>query len=96
MSDYNSKVIRKQIRVYGFVQGVGFRYRMEHAAELVGATGWVKNEPDGSVLIELQGTEEQIDKVFMIVNQGAYVSIEKMDARTIPIVDDEYGFRRLS
>lgn len=95
MSDYNSKVIRKQIRVYGFVQGVGFRYRMEHAAGLAGATGWVKNDADGSVVMEIQGTEEQIDKVFMIVNQGTYVSIEKMDARTIPIVDDEYGFRRL-
>ena len=27
MSDYDSKIIRKQIRVYGSVQGVGFRYR---------------------------------------------------------------------
>lgn len=33
MSDYDSKIIRKQIRVYGSVQGVGFRYRTEHAAE---------------------------------------------------------------
>ena len=39
MSDYDSKIIRKQIRVYGSVQGVGFRYRTEHAAESVGATG---------------------------------------------------------
>ena len=43
MSDYDSKIIRKQIRVYGSVQGVGFRYRTEHAAESVGATGWVRN-----------------------------------------------------
>lgn len=42
MSDYDSKIIRKQIRVYGSVQGVGFRYRTEHAAESVGATGWVR------------------------------------------------------
>ena len=35
MSDYDSKIIRKQIRVYGSVQGVGFRYRTEHAAESV-------------------------------------------------------------
>ena len=65
MSDYDSKIIRKQIRVYGSVQGVGFRYRTEHAAESVGATGWVRNDPDGSVFMEIQGTEEQIDKVFM-------------------------------
>lgn len=93
MSDYDSKVIRKQIRVYGSVQGVGFRYRTEHAAEAVGATGWVRNDPDGSVFMEIQGTEEQIDKVFLMVSRGTYVSIEKMDARTIPTVDDEQGFR---
>ncbi len=63
MSDYDSKIIRKQIRVYGSVQGVGFRYRTEHAAESVGATGWVRNDPDGSVFMEIQGTEEQIDSI---------------------------------
>ena len=88
MSDYDSKIIRKQIRVYGSVQGVGFRYRTEHAAESVGATGWVRNDPDGSVFMEIQGTEEQIDKVFMMVSQGTYVNIENMDAKTIPVVED--------
>ena len=58
MSDYDSKIIRKQIRVYGSVQGVGFRYRTEHAAESVGATGWVRNDPDGSVFL---GTMAQIN-----------------------------------
>ena len=69
MSDYDSKIIRKQIRVYGSVQGVGFRYRTEHAAESVGATGWVRNDPDGSVFMEIQGTEEQIDRVFAMVSR---------------------------
>lgn len=81
MSDYDSKIIRKQIRVYGSVQGVGFRYRTEHAAESVGATGWVRNDPDGSVFMEIQGTEEQIDRVFAMVSQGTYVNIEKMEFR---------------
>ena len=84
MSDYDSKIIRKQIRVYGSVQGVGFRYRTEHAAESVGATG--------SVFMEIQGTEEQIDRVFAMVGQGTYVNIEKMDAKSIPVVEDERGF----
>ena len=91
MSDYDSKIIRKQIRVYGSVQGVGFRYRTEHAAESVGATGWVRNDPDGSVFMEIQGTEEQIDRVFAMVSQGTYVNIEKMDAKSIPVVGDERG-----
>ena len=93
MSDYESKIIRKQIRVYGSVQGVGFRYRAEHAAESVGATGWVRNVADGSVLMEIQGTEEQIDRVFMMVCRGSYVEIRNMEAKTIPVLDKEYGFR---
>ncbi len=92
MSDYDSKVIRKAITVYGFVQGVGFRYRTIHAAGLVGATGWVRNNPDGSVSMEIQGTEEQIDKVFQMVEQGTFISIDNMDAKEIPLADDEREF----
>ncbi|WP_034444369.1 acylphosphatase [Butyrivibrio sp. AE2032] len=92
MSDYDSKVIRKAITVYGFVQGVGFRYRTIYAAGLVGATGWVRNNPDGSVSMEIQGTEEQIDKVFQMVEQGTFISIDNMDAKEIPLADDERGF----
>ena len=62
------------------------------AAESVGATGWVRNDPDGSVFMEIQGTEEQIDRVFAMVGQGTYVNIEKMDAKSIPVVEDERGF----
>lgn len=93
MNDYDSKIIRKEITVYGSVQGVGFRYRAEHAAAAVGATGWVRNEPNGSVTMEIQGTEEQIDRTFAVINQGTYVNIERMEARTIPVLEQEYGFR---
>ena len=54
-------MIRKHITFQGWVQGVGFRYRARHAAELYGCTGWVRNEWDGSVTMEIQGTEEAID-----------------------------------
>ena len=93
MTDYDSKIIRRKIRVSGSVQGVGFRYRMEYASSMVVTTGWVRNEPDGSVLLEIQGTEEQIDKVFIMVSQGTYVNIENMNVETIPLLEDEYGFR---
>ncbi|WP_029233250.1 acylphosphatase [Butyrivibrio sp. VCB2006] len=93
MDAYNEKIIRKAITVHGFVQGVGFRYRAIHAAELVGATGWVRNNPDGSVSMEIQGTEEQIDKVFQMIEQGTYVSIDNMIANTISVLEDERGFK---
>ena len=52
---------RKHIVFYGWVQGVGFRYRARHAADLYGCTGWVRNEYDGSVSMEIQGEDENID-----------------------------------
>lgn len=88
----NEKIIRKKVFVYGTVQGVGFRYRAEHAANMLGVTGWVRNEPDGSVLLEVQGTDEQIDKVLAMVNQGTYVNIDRITANQIPIEEREYGF----
>ena len=88
----NEKIIRKKVVVYGAVQGVGFRYRAEYAANMLGVTGWVRNEPDGSVLLEVQGTDEQIDKVLAMVNQGTYVNIDRITANQIPIEEREYGF----
>ena len=85
-------MIRKRIVFSGWVQGVGFRYRARHAAELLGATGWVRNEYDGSVTMEIQGTEEQIDGVIQAIGSGRYVKIENMDVRTIPVVHHEQGF----
>ena len=84
---------RKHIVFYGWVQGVGFRYRARRAADLYGCTGWVRNEYDGSVSMEIQGEEENIDKVILAIEAGRYVRIENMDSRTIPVEEDEYGFR---
>ena len=86
-------MIRKRIVFSGWVQGVGFRYRARHAAELLGATGWVRNEYDGSVTMEIQGTEEQIDQVLIAIRRGMYIRIDHMDSRTIPVDPDERGFR---
>ena len=86
-------MLRKHIIFYGWVQGVGLRYRARHAAEMYGCTGWVRNEWDGSVTMEIQGTEDAIDKVILAIEAGRYVKIENMDSRTIPLVADEYGFQ---
>ena len=89
----NSTIIRKHIIFYGSVQGVGFRYRARHAADLYGCTGWVRNEWDGSVTMEIQGEESQIGQVILAIGKGRYVRIENLDVKTIPVVEHEYGFR---
>lgn len=86
-------MIRKRIVFTGWVQGVGFRYRARRAADLLGVTGWVRNEYDGSVTMEIQGTEEQIDEVLLAIGRGHYVRIENMDVETIPVIPGEHDFR---
>ena len=86
-------MIRKHIKFYGSVQGVGFRYRARHAADRYSCTGWVHNEWDGSVSMEIQGEEENIDQVILAVEAGRYVQITNMDVKMIPVEEHEYGFR---
>ena len=86
-------MIRKCIIFTGWVQGVGFRYRARHAADLYGCTGWVRNEWDGSVTMEIQGAEEAIYRVITSIEAGRYVRIENMDCREMPVDPEEYSFR---
>src|SRR5438270_10172756 len=46
--------------VRGRVQGVGFRWFVEREAHIVGVSGWVPNNSDGSVEVLAQGTREQL------------------------------------
>ena len=49
-----------QLRYEGRVQGVGFRFTAVNIARELGVTGYVRNEPDGSVLVEAEGPEDQL------------------------------------
>ena len=84
--------IRKRLVFHGTVQGVGFRWRARAAADSAGATGWVRNNVDGSVTMELQGTEAQIDRVVQGLDRARYIRIESLEARRIPVDPDERGF----
>ena len=86
-------MIRKYIIFSGRVQGVGFRWRARKAAELYGCTGWVRNDWNGTVTMEVQGTEEQINMVLEAINRGMYIQIENMESQMIPVEPDERGFR---
>ena len=86
-------MIRRHIVFSGCVQGVGFRYRARHAADLYSCTGWCRNEWGDSVTMEIQGEEENIDWVILAIEAGRYVRIENMDIRMIPLIEGEHGFR---
>ena len=86
-------MIRKHFVFYGSVQGVGFRYRAHKAADMNGCTGWVRNDWSGTVTMELQGNEPQIDAVILAIERGRYIHIENMEIRVIPVNEEERGFR---
>ena len=52
-------MIAKTYIVRGRVQGVGFRWFVDHEARLLGLAGWVRNNVDGSVEMLAMGTAEQ-------------------------------------
>lgn len=88
----NMGKVRKHIRFTGRVQGVGFRYRAAYAARSLGVTGWVTNLDDGSVEMEAQGTEEQIQRILAMLNGDSYIVIEKMEINELPTKFIEKGF----
>ncbi|MCI9200265.1 MAG: acylphosphatase [Lachnospiraceae bacterium] len=87
------RIVRKHMDIYGRVQGVGFRYSACYAASDLGLTGWVRNRWDGSVEMEVQGTEERIRELLGMLNRGRFISIEKIEEKTIPIVSKETKFK---
>lgn len=83
--------IRKHFIFYGYVQGVGFRFRAVNAARSLGLTGWVRNEWDGSVEMEVQGEKEAIDLLIERLQAGSFIRIERMEEKEIA-VQSESGF----
>ncbi len=69
-NDTGNGVRRLAVRFEGEVQGVGFRWTTRHLANDLGLTGWVRNEWDGSVSMELEGTDEQIALFFGRLNNA--------------------------
>ncbi len=60
------------VRVYGRVQRVGFRrYILDNAQDL-GLQGYVKNKPDGSVLIFVQGDNVTVDRFLQLISNPPY------------------------
>lgn len=84
--------IRMQYRFTGDVQGVGFRFRAYHAANALGLTGWVCNEYDGSVTMEVQGEQSGIDALLDNIGNGHYIHIDDIASKKRVIDPRERSF----
>jgi acylphosphatase len=66
----NDHVARLEATVRGQVQGVGFRYFVRRRARHLGVTGWVANEPDGTVRCVAEGPPETLDELLALLRMG--------------------------
>ena len=85
-------MIRKRYTFTGRVQHVGFRWRAMRAAEMFGCTGWCRNNPNGSVTMELQGGRLKLALVVLALRAGRRIRIERMAASLVETVPGEEGF----
>jgi acylphosphatase len=52
------------------VQGVGFRYFVQHHARLLNLAGLVRNLPNGNVEIEVEGDKASVESLIVYVRRG--------------------------
>ena len=60
----------KRYIVRGRVQGVGFRWFVDHEARQLGLVGWVRNNIDGTVEVLAMGNDQQLATLFSRLRQG--------------------------
>ncbi len=80
-------MIRKCLVVHGRVQGVGFRYVASAIAHSCHVTGFVRNEFNGTVTIEVQGADHRVNDFIDQIREGnRFVKVNRIDITDLPLV----------
>lgn len=77
--------IRKEFHFEGNVQNIGFRFEVQSHAMPLGITGYAKNNDDGSVTAELQGTQKNINKVITYLKNIDRIQIDSITEKELPL-----------
>lgn len=84
---------RLRIKVSGRVQGVGFRWFVKQTATQMKMTGWVENQWDGSVKMEVQGDDEMLSLFQHALRYDhPYARVETLSVQHIENNPDEKTF----
>jgi len=71
-----------EVVVTGRVQGVAFRWYAEQEARRRGVTGWVRNEPDGSVAGHFEGPAADVEALVAWCHQGpSRAHVDRVEVR---------------
>lgn len=85
---------RFHVTVRGLVQGVGFRMFVERSATRMGLKGWVRNRPDGSVEIDVQGPAGLVGELLEEAKAGPPAS--KVSAVSVKEMEPDFRKRGFS
>ena len=66
--------------------------RRRYAAQTLELTGWVENEDDGSVTLEVQGDPEKFLRLFAMIQKSDYIQITGIRQKDLPPDPWERGF----
>lgn len=81
------------LKVYGKVQGVGFRFYTQKEALELGLKGFVQNKPDGSVYIEAEGESDKLERFILWCEEGpSWARVTKVEKQFVPVLDRDEGF----
>jgi acylphosphatase len=68
------------ITVQGRVQGVGYRANARERAQRLGLRGFVKNQADGSVYLEVEGSLRDLEEMLTWCRRGpVFARVEHLD-----------------
>lgn len=86
--------IKFKAKIYGRVQGVGFRFTTKYLADKLGVHGIVQNETDGTVYVEALGDEGAIEEFILELAKGPSpnASVSKVVVEYDQSVKDYEGF----
>jgi acylphosphatase len=72
------------IKIYGLVQGIGFRFWAKEKARKLGISVQAENKPDGSVCVRAEGDEKALEKFIEWCHTGPEMAkVEKVEAKVL-------------
>ncbi|MGP1349501.1 MAG: acylphosphatase [Stomatobaculum sp.] len=93
MTNRDIGIVRMHYRFEGRVQHVGFRFTAQQSAVRRGLTGFVRNEDDGSVTMEVQGAAAEIAAMYGDFAENRWIRIDAANPRKQKPISGERGFR---
>lgn len=79
-NDYMNK--RLCLIIHGSVQMVGFRFSTRRKASSLELTGFIRNLPDGTVEVVVEGEKERLEELLQFCRKGpVFARVDKIDIR---------------